>query len=320
MIFPQNPTDGDLYKGYKYDADKGAWIFYLDYGLIPQNPADSITHLLEINHLVHGKPGYYWIKPDPNSEPIVVWSNLVVSDTYGKDSSQPASSGFDILVHNESAKGNDGVYWIQTENMTQPHEFYCDMTTDGGGWVLTWSNLRQKTGRATTNMTWDTAINSEQLVYNGVVNSDIEGFETFTGLKFWNELGGSQMMYKWSANYNRDFDQIVIMDGKINTGYEYALSLDSIKRVKGTRNPGMYDYHNHRPFTTQDRDNDDHSGNCGTFYSRTPWWYGSCWSGNINGGGENTSGYYNGAYWYSSHRQWGNSDGAGAGNGWIFVR
>jgi hypothetical protein len=84
----------------------------------------------------------------------------------------------------------------------------------------------------------------------------------------------------------------------------------------------LFTDHNGRPFTTYDRDNDAYGpANCATSYSNSPFWYGACWSGSINGGGEwSGSGYLNGAYWTGSDNFWGTDSGTGAGNGWIFVR
>ena len=30
----------------------------------------------------------------------------------------------------------DGVYWLVNPQLVAPQQFWCDMTTDGGGWVL----------------------------------------------------------------------------------------------------------------------------------------------------------------------------------------
>ena len=52
----------------------------------------------------------------------------------GLSAATAAASCWDIKQHDSSSA--DGAYWLQTPAMEHPAQFYCDQTTDGGGWVL----------------------------------------------------------------------------------------------------------------------------------------------------------------------------------------
>lgn len=57
-----------------------------------------------------------------------------ITSTLGLDVSTPALNALAILASTPSS--SDGWYYIQTANMSSPELVWCDMTTDGGGYML----------------------------------------------------------------------------------------------------------------------------------------------------------------------------------------
>lgn len=67
-----------------------------------------------------------------NPVPAAAENQTIVRD--GSSQLSAAASCWEIKQVAPTSK--DGSYWLQTPKLIAPEKFYCDMTTDGGGWVL----------------------------------------------------------------------------------------------------------------------------------------------------------------------------------------
>ena len=217
--------------------------------------------------------------------------------------------------------GSSGWYGIYNSTHGVYVPVYVDQSYDNGGWVCVLANRRYTAGM--NNLKYTDAVNScnyrtepssddstnTPAILSNLKNLGLDDVNVWVGLKFWSMFGGRKTSNKievvmfaaatngtalsatssHSERYTFRFDDFLT-----SNNYKWSnVSNGSI--AAGSLTPGLYSYTN-RNLTTYDNDNDSNSGNCSTYYNNNPWWYGSCWSGNMFAGG----GYIDGPYWTSS--------------------
>ncbi|KAI0224468.1 Ficolin-2 [Lamellibrachia satsuma] len=177
-----------------------------------------------------------------------------------------------------------GVYEVYLAEAKQFVKVYCDMETDGGGWLVF---QRRQDGSIDFYRDWA---------------SYKEGFGNVTG-EFW--LGNDYLHDVTSQA--RCTLRIDLEDFEGGTAYavysKFAVKSEvdkyrlSIGAYSGTAGDALR-HHAGRAFSTKDRDNDDYSGHCAQQF-KGAWWYGLCHDSNLNGqylGGPYTS-YADGVVW-----------------------
>uniref|UniRef100_A0A3P9DIR0 Tenascin N n=1 Tax=Maylandia zebra TaxID=106582 RepID=A0A3P9DIR0_9CICH len=163
----------------------------------------------------------------------------------------------------------NGVYTVYINNdRSKPIEAYCDMDTDGGGWLVL---QRRNIGKLDFMKRW---------------RQYIAGFGNLTE-EFWIGLDKIYELTNTPTQYELRFD--------LGVGSERAYAVyDNFKiapvkqkfkltigKYSGTAGDAMT-YHQGLPWTTIDSDNDIALTNCALSH-RGAWWYKNCHLANLNG-------------------------------------
>jgi len=159
------------------------------------------------------------------------------------------------------------VYTIKHEDFPA-FDVFCDQTTDGGGWTVFQKRLD---GSVDFFLNW-----SDYKVGFGDLNGE-----------FWL---GLDKIHRLTSD-NDSMLRVDLEDFEGNTTYaeynkfgvmsendKYKLILGSYS-ASGTAGDSL-SYHNGKPFSTRDQDNDGHG--CPE-YNRGGWWYNYCHYSNLNG-------------------------------------
>jgi len=167
-------------------------------------------------------------------------------------------------------RATSGVYKMTTKavGIYTTTDVYCDMVTDGGGWIVIQRNR-----------------NSSLLNFNRFWKSYEEGFGDLNG----DFLAGLKLMHiltqtgQWELRIDiqkADGTWVYIPYNRFAVGsasQEYQLTVGEFTGKKYN----LFSIHNGLRFSTTDNDNDNAKGNCAR-YEGSGWWYHFCHHINLN--------------------------------------
>ncbi|XP_026005278.1 tenascin-R isoform X3 [Astatotilapia calliptera] len=161
-----------------------------------------------------------------------------------------------------------GIYTIYiNRDPSQGVQVYCDMTTDEGGWIVF---QRRQNGLTDFSRKW-----SDYRVGFGNLED-----EFWLGLDNIQKIA-AQGRYELRIDMRDGQESVYANYDKFSIGDARNLYKLRIGEYNGTAGDSL-SYHQGRPFSTKDRDNDIAVTNCALSY-KGAWWYKNCHRANLNG-------------------------------------
>lgn len=197
-------------------------------------------------------------------------SLVVLNETFRKQLQNQHSNGQPETC--ERGMGNDVTKWY-LPYVIMPYgglkyKILCDTHTDGGGWIVV---QRRVKGDVDFYRDW---------------TSYRDGFGSLNG-DFWI---GNEALHNLTDAHPYELRIDVRHDGRElfaeYSSFRITSEADNYKALigtyKGTFGFDAMAYHNNRPFSTFDKDNDENPGSCAISHHGA-WWYGSCHHSHLNG-------------------------------------
>ncbi|KAK7945646.1 hypothetical protein WMY93_001374 [Mugilogobius chulae] len=194
-------------------------------------------------------------------------TSAVVSTTFTTGSRLFATPQ-NCAQHLLNGEALSGVYTIYiNRDPSQGVQVYCDMTTDDGGWIVF---QRRQNGLTDFSRKW---------------NDYRAGFGNLED-EFWLGLDNIQRIaaqgrYELRIDMKDGQESVFANYDKFSIGDARNLYKLRIGEYNGTAGDSL-SYHQGRPFSTKDRDNDIAVTNCALSY-KGAWWYKNCHRANLNG-------------------------------------
>ena len=163
-----------------------------------------------------------------------------------------------------------GQHWVRLAEGDPPAAVFCNMVSDGGGWTVFQRRKNEP----------------EQVSFYRYWQEYRDGFGDVSG-QFWL---GNELIHRLTA---RRPHQLRIVMNAFDGAWRYAeydtFSVAnetdnyrlSVSGYSGTAGDAL-SYHNGKPFSTRDRDNDLYAASCSRQF-KGGWWYGRCHRANLNG-------------------------------------